>query len=64
VSWSFADWLGELAALRARRAHPGHTAVAGAVFASLLEFPARIGGWLGGATRRDRSSPPVRRAVR
>ncbi|QFY10169.1 hypothetical protein GBF35_29180 [Nonomuraea phyllanthi] len=49
VAWSFADWLGELAVLRARRAHPGHDAAAGAVFASLLEFPARIGGRLGGA---------------
>ncbi len=49
TSWSFAEWLGELAALRAARLDPARTDVpAGAVFASLLEFPARIGGLLGG----------------
>ncbi|HTA02574.1 MAG TPA: hypothetical protein VK802_19505 [Streptosporangiaceae bacterium] len=49
ISWSFAEWLGELAALRAARLGPTPADVpAGAVFASLLEFPARIGGLLGG----------------
>lgn len=49
VSWSFADWLGELAALRTTRLarRPGVTA--GALYASLLEFPARIGAQLGGS---------------
>jgi menaquinone-9 beta-reductase len=50
VSWSFADWLSELTAARAARLDPaGPGAPAGAVFASLFEFPARIGGLLGGA---------------
>jgi menaquinone-9 beta-reductase len=48
VSWSFADWLGELAALRAGRL-AGQPVSAGDVYASLLEFPARIGAQLGGA---------------
>lgn len=49
LSWSFADWLSELAALRAGRLGPAGSGVpAGAVFASLLEFPARIGALLGG----------------
>jgi menaquinone-9 beta-reductase len=44
ISWSFADWLAELTALRAGRLAGSPPAVpAGAVFASLFEFPARIG---------------------
>ena len=59
VSWSFADWLSELTAARAARLDPsGPGAPAGVVFASLFEFPARIGGLLGGA------SPAVVRALR
>lgn len=57
-SWSFADWLAELATLRSARIHAHRTAPAVAVFASLLEFPARIGGHLGGA------SPDVVEALR
>ena len=49
VAWSFADWLAELAALRAGRLDPSSTIPASAVFASLLEFPARMGALLGGA---------------
>jgi menaquinone-9 beta-reductase len=45
LSAPFADWLTELVALRAGQ--PGETA--GALFGSLLEFPARIGAQLGGA---------------
>ena len=47
LSWSFADWLAELAELRAERlgASPGK---ASALHASLMEFPARTGGLLGG----------------
>lgn len=58
LSWSFADWLAELAAVRANRLDPGGQVAAGSVYASLLEFPARIGALLGGAP------PPVARAVR
>jgi len=50
VSWSFADWLGELAALRAARLDPRQHSPAAAVYASLLEFPVRIGAQLGGGT--------------
>ncbi len=49
AAWSFADWLAELAALRAGRLDPASQIPAGAVFASLLEFPARMGALLGGA---------------
>ncbi|MEV4548016.1 FAD-dependent monooxygenase [Nonomuraea wenchangensis] len=49
VSWSFADWLGEVAALRAARLDPAGRSRAGEVFAALLEFPSRIGAQLGGA---------------
>ncbi|MEU8343473.1 NAD(P)/FAD-dependent oxidoreductase [Spirillospora sp. NPDC048832] len=52
LSWSFSDWLAELAALRVERV----TGPSGAknvpateLFAVLLEFPARVGGRLGGA---------------
>jgi menaquinone-9 beta-reductase len=48
VSWSFADWLGELTALRAARLAGRPDVSAGALYASLLEFPARIGAQLGG----------------
>jgi len=59
VSWSFSDWLAELTALRVRRLDPaGPDVPAGAVFAALLEFPARIGAMLGGA------SPETVQAVR
>ena len=48
VSWSFADWLAELTALRSGRLDPGGARVpAGGLFASLLEFPARTGAVLG-----------------
>lgn len=59
VSWSFADWLSELAALRAGRLSPARSRVpAGAVFASLFEFPARIGALLAGC------SPETTQALR
>ena len=58
VAWSFADWLAELAALRAGRLDPRGQVLAGALFASLLEFPARIGALLGGAP------PDTARAIR
>jgi flavin-dependent dehydrogenase len=58
LAWSFADWLTELAALRAGRLDPGRAVAAGALFASLLEFPARMGALLGGAP------PAVAQAVR
>ncbi|MFB9690908.1 hypothetical protein [Amycolatopsis plumensis] len=47
LSWSFSDWLGELTSLRAAVVTTG--AGAEAVFASLFEFPLRIGAALGGA---------------
>ncbi|GAA1851556.1 hypothetical protein [Actinomadura bangladeshensis] len=61
ISWSFADWLSDLTALRIERVTgpPGAGNVpATALFAALLEFPARIGGRLGGA------APPVVDALR
>ncbi len=58
ISWSFADWLAELTALRAGRLDPAGDVPAGAVFASLFEFPCRIGAMLGGG------SPEVVRALR
>lgn len=58
LAWSFADWLAELAALRAGRLDPDGAIPAGALFGSLLEFPARMGALLGGAP------PDVTRAVR
>ena len=58
AAWSFADWLAELAALRASRLDPRSGVPAGALFASLLEFPARMGALLGGAP------PDVARAAR
>ncbi|MGW0809963.1 FAD-dependent monooxygenase [Nonomuraea sp. NPDC002799] len=58
VSWSFADWLGELAALRTARIDPAGRSRAGEVFAALLEFPSRIGAQLGGA------APETTRALR
>jgi hypothetical protein len=53
ISWAFADWLAELARLRAGRLDPGSGVPAAAVFGALFEFPARIGVKLGG-------SPPER----
>jgi flavin-dependent dehydrogenase len=53
ASWSFADWLAELAELRAARLDPTrreHEVSAEAVYASLFEFPARIGAALGGGS--------------
>ncbi|MEV7097083.1 hypothetical protein AB0M80_29945 [Amycolatopsis sp. NPDC051045] len=47
LSWSFSDWLGELASLRAAVVTTGTGAEA--VFASVFEFPLRIGAALGGA---------------
>jgi len=47
LAWSFSDWLGELTSLRAAVVTTG--AGAEAVFASLFEFPLRIGAALGGA---------------
>jgi flavin-dependent dehydrogenase len=66
ASWSFADWLAELTALRSARLDPvagsagptGSTGAAADLFAALLEFPARLGGQLGGAP------PEVVRALR
>jgi hypothetical protein len=46
VSWAFSDWLGELAALRATAVTSGTGAED--VFASLFEFPLRIGADLAG----------------
>lgn len=50
LSWSFGDWLGELAGLRAARLSQPPGVPAAAVFGSLLEFPARVGAQLGGGT--------------
>jgi menaquinone-9 beta-reductase len=53
ASWSFADWLAELAELRAARLSPARReqgVSAEAVYASLFEFPARIGAVLGGGS--------------
>jgi hypothetical protein len=50
VSWSFSDWLAELAALRAGALDPDIRADPAAVYSSLMEFPARIGAQLGGGT--------------
>lgn len=60
MSLSFADWLVEIAAARAARLDPrdGASASAAAVFAELLEYPARVGATLGGA------SPEVVAAMR
>jgi menaquinone-9 beta-reductase len=49
VSWAFADWLGELAALRAEAWTAHEPTGAEALFAALFEFPLRIGAELGGA---------------
>jgi geranylgeranyl pyrophosphate synthase len=46
LAWSFSDWLGELASLRADAVTTGVGAEA--VFASLFEFPLRIGAALAG----------------
>jgi flavin-dependent dehydrogenase len=58
VSWAFSDWLAELTALRALRLTPGSSTPAQAVYASLFEFPARIGAQLGGAS--DRTTKALR----
>jgi menaquinone-9 beta-reductase len=49
VSWAFADWLAELAALRAESLTTAGSAGARDVFAALFEFPLRIGAELGKA---------------
>jgi menaquinone-9 beta-reductase len=58
LSWSFADWLAELAAIRTGRLHRPGSTPAGALYASLFEFPSRIGALLG------RCSPETIRALR
>jgi menaquinone-9 beta-reductase len=63
AAWSFADWLAELARIRAARIDrrstvPAGTVPAGAVFGSLLEFPVRMGALLSAA------SPATTRALR
>jgi menaquinone-9 beta-reductase len=58
VSWSFADWLAELTALRCARLGVRPRVPAGAVYAALFEFPSRVGALLGGG------SPPVVTALR
>jgi menaquinone-9 beta-reductase len=58
VSWSFADWLAELTALRCARLGARPRVPAGAVYAALFEFPSRIGALLGGG------SPSVITALR
>jgi flavin-dependent dehydrogenase/geranylgeranyl pyrophosphate synthase len=50
VSGSFADWLAELATLRAIGLDSVPGAAAAAVFGALFEFPARIGAHLGGGS--------------
>ncbi|MBP2325489.1 flavin-dependent dehydrogenase [Kibdelosporangium banguiense] len=47
ISWAFADWLAELAALRAESLTTTGSAGARDVFAALFEFPLRIGAELG-----------------
>lgn len=49
ISWSFADWLLELITFRDSQLGPGGEVSARGLFASLFEFPARIGALLGGA---------------
>jgi geranylgeranyl pyrophosphate synthase len=44
ASWAFADWLAELTRLRTLRLSGAVAAVD--LFATLFEFPARIGAWL------------------
>ena len=44
---SFAEWLGDLVALRASRLAGDDGVTAAAVFGALFEFPARAGAWLG-----------------
>jgi hypothetical protein len=49
VSWSFAEWLADLAALRAARIAGRPDVSADATSAALYEFPARLGAELAGA---------------
>jgi flavin-dependent dehydrogenase len=51
ISWSFADWMMELATLRAMP-DSGSQLGAEETFAALFEFPARIGALLGGCSPR------------
>ena len=50
VSWSFAEWLAEITALRTAVLDRGLGATASDLFGSLFEFPARLGAVLGGAS--------------
>jgi flavin-dependent dehydrogenase len=50
VSWSFADWLLELITFRDSHLGPDGAVSARELFASLFEFPARIGALLGAAS--------------
>ncbi|GIH17111.1 hypothetical protein [Rugosimonospora africana] len=52
ASWMFADWLAELAGLRAAALDPDKPSQPELVYAALFEFPARIGAILGGAPAR------------
>jgi hypothetical protein len=58
---SFAEWLGDLTALRADRLAGEAGVPAAAVFGALFEFPARAGAWLGGCSDAVRRRLPVRR---
>lgn len=49
VSWSFAEWLADLVALRAQRLAGRPGVPADATSAALYEFPVRLGAELGGA---------------
>lgn len=53
LSWSFADWLAELATLRAARLDPERDTPPSGPYSALFEFPARVGAQLGGASERD-----------
>jgi flavin-dependent dehydrogenase/geranylgeranyl pyrophosphate synthase len=57
-SYPFAEWLGELTALRSQRLDPATPTAAADLFGSLFEFPCRIGAELGGA------APDVGKALR
>lgn len=50
ISWAFAEWLADLATLRAQRLAGRPDVPADATSAALYEFPARLGAELAGAT--------------
>jgi menaquinone-9 beta-reductase len=58
ISWSFADWLAELTMLRAARLSQPSDVPAWSMFASMFEYPARIGAQLSGC------GPETARALR